>query len=485
MARELVVPWSNAKIITSATSGLCEHSHRAELKVSYRSGTRTSIAISTARALRARFTLKSPGASPGSFSVFPRIVSRPGCNQSRTHDYAVWLLMNMASRLPISLKSKCTRSLFFILLLTAALATAAQAMQATDRVVAWGDLNYDLSFAASSAGIAGVAQLAPGDFHSLLMKSDGSLLAWGDDRFNQTNIPDTLLTSPAAQITAGNIHNLALMRDGSAIAWGPLPGQPGDYGQCSVPAGLGPVRAIAAGAVHNLVLKGDGTVAAWGYNMSGQCSVPPGLSNVVAVAGGMYHSLALQADGSVMAWGDNQHGQTAMPDGLSQVTAIAAGGFHSLALRKDGTVVSWGAYGLAQVEVPPGLTNVVAIATGDYHSLALKADGTLVAWGLNSAGQCSIPAGLTNITAIAARGGHSMVLIQQAPASPPELSITLSGANVVVAWPASVSGLVLQQSSQLNPPNWVPVPSSPLLLNNQNQVALPASDKMFFRLAAP
>jgi hypothetical protein len=135
------------------------------------------------------------------------------------------------------------------------------------------------------------------------------------------------------------------------------------------------------------------------------------------------------------------------------------------------------------VSVPPGLTNVVAIATGDYHSLALKADGTLVTWGLNPAGQCNVPGGLTNIVSIAARGGHSMVLVQQASAAPPELSIVLSGANVVVSWPASTAGVVLQQTSELNPPNWTAVGNTPLSLNGQNQVTLSATDKMFFRLA--
>jgi Regulator of chromosome condensation (RCC1) repeat len=279
------------------------------------------------------------------------------------------------------------------------------------RVVAWGDINYDLTNNVAAPGRS-VARIAAGDFHSLVLQRDGLLLAWGDDRFGQSSVPSILNRHKVVKIAAGNVHNLALLGNGTVAAWGPPDGAYGDYGQDAVPAGLNKVKAIAAGSVHSLALRRDGTVVAWGFDDYGQCDVPAGLNNVVAIAGGMYHSLALKRDGTVVAWGDDNLGQSTVPKGLNHVVAIAAGGFHNLALKSDGTVVSWGGYGLSQVDVPSDLGKVVAIATGDYHSLALRRDGTIVAWGLNTFGQCDIPPGLKNVCAIAAHGRHSMALLK-------------------------------------------------------------------------
>jgi alpha-tubulin suppressor-like RCC1 family protein len=147
-----------------------------------------------------------------------------------------------------------------LVLLVGGLACVACTAQGADRVVAWGDINYDVTMSPPPPG-GGILRIAAGDFHSLALNS-GAIVAWGDDRFNQTNLPDALRSAPASGIAAGNVHNLALMQDRTVIAWGPAPGQSGDYGQCTVPAGLADVIAVAAGAAHSLALKSDGTVMA-------------------------------------------------------------------------------------------------------------------------------------------------------------------------------------------------------------------------------
>jgi hypothetical protein len=185
------------------------------------------------------------------------------------------------------------------------------------RVVGWGD-----TIPQPTAGLSGVTAIAAGHYHSLALKSDGTVVGWGAD-------------------------------------WN---------GQTTIPAGLSGVTAIAAGGHHSLALKSDGTVVGWGYNAQGQTTIPAGLSGVTAIAAGAFHSLALKSDGTVVGWGYNDNGQTTVPAGLSGVTAIAAGMSHSLALKSDGTVVGWG-----QTTIPAGLGGVTAIAAGAYYSLALKA----------------------------------------------------------------------------------------------------------------
>jgi Regulator of chromosome condensation (RCC1) repeat len=257
--------------------------------------------------------------------------------------------------------------------------------------------------ATTSVRVLARTTIAASFYHSLALKSDGSVTGWGGNTSGQTTIP-TGLTNVTA-IAAGSNHSLALTSDGTVIGWG--------YnadGQTTIPTGLTNVTAIAAGSNHSLALKSDGSVTGWGRNTEGQTTIPTGLTNVTAIAAGSAHSLALKSDGTVIGWGYNADGQTTIPTGLTNVTAIAVGGNHSLALKSDGTVIGWGNNTFGQTTIPTGLTNVTAIAAGSAHSLALKSDGTVIGWGYNTSGQTTIPTGLTNVTAIAVGGNHSLAL---------------------------------------------------------------------------
>ncbi len=69
------------------------------------------------------------------------------------------------------------------------------------------------------------------------------------------------------------------------------------------------------------------------------------------------------------------------------------------------------------------------------------------------------------------------------PASP-LLGIQLTSTNaVVISWPASSTGFSLQQSSNLNPTNWVKVTNTPVVTNGLNQVMVPPlTGRQFYRL---
>jgi hypothetical protein len=298
-------------------------------------------------------------------------------------------------------------------------------------VTGWGE--NDFGQATPPAGLSGVTAVAAGDYHSLALKSDGTVVAWGEGCAQTNGL------SGVVAIAAGLCHSLALKSDGTIAASGD-----NSYGQTNVPAGLSGVIAIAAGGSTSLALKSDGTVVAWGNNSYGQTNVPAGLSGVIAIASGPYHSLALKSDGTVVAWGNDVLGETNVPAGLSGVIAIAAGGYHSLALKSDGTVVAWGTNFLGETNVPAGLSGVIAIAAGFHHSVVLKSDGTLVAWGYDSYGATDVPAGLSRVEAIAS-GGFVNLALTPDDVTPPVITPTITGtlvngwyiANVTVSWTVS------------------------------------------------
>ncbi|MEY4489996.1 MAG: hypothetical protein RIQ79_2504 [Verrucomicrobiota bacterium] len=275
-------------------------------------------------------------------------------------------------------------------------------------VVGWG--RNDFGQTNVLAGLNGVTAIAAGFFHSLALKSDGTVVAWGDGGYGQTAIP--LGLNGVTAIAAGYAHSLALKSDGTVIGWGN-----NNDGLDTIPAGLSGVTAIAAGGYHCLALKSDGTVLGWGSNYYGPTTIPAGLSGVIAIAAGSEHSLALKSNGTVVGWGSNNDGQTTIPAGLSGVIAIAAGAAHSLALKSNGTVVAWGYNGSGRTTIPAGLTGVVAISAGFYHSLALKSDGTVVCWGSNSDGLTTIPTGLSGVTLIGkgCMATHAVAVKAKAP----------------------------------------------------------------------
>jgi hypothetical protein len=223
--------------------------------------------------------------------------------------------------------------------------------------------------------------IAGGDWHSLGLRTDGSLLVWGRNTSDLYNVP---AGNNFVKIASGWYHCLALRNNGSIAVWGN-----NQFGQSNGPSGYN-FAGVAGGLFHSVALKTDGSLVAWGRNNLGQCNVPAG-NYFVKIACGMHHSLAIKNDGSLAGWGYNNQGQRNVPAGNDYVD-IAGGRFHSMALKTDGSLVAWGDNANGQCNVPSG-NDFVAVACGQFHSMALKSDGTVLVWGDNTYGQCSVPSG--------------------------------------------------------------------------------------------
>jgi alpha-tubulin suppressor-like RCC1 family protein len=293
--------------------------------------------------------------------------------------------------------------------------------------------------------------------------------------------------SEVTQISGGYYHTLALRSNGTVMAWGRNStgalgnGTTTDSSSAAAVPGLSSVIAVAAGSEHSLALLSNGTVMAWGDNEDGElglgtttgpedcggspCSkVPipvPGLSNVVAISAGYYFSAALLADGSVVTWGYDYWGElgdgtgiqtgcecidhpVAVP-GVSGAVAISASWYTTMALLQDGTVKAWGynyygelgngsqtlesttgCYCLGPVSVN-GVSGVKTIATGGYHGLAELSNGSVQGWGYNNEGElgngtftetgceCGLApgpvSGLSSPQALSAGAYHSLALL--------------------------------------------------------------------------
>ncbi len=291
-------------------------------------------------------------------------------------------------------------------------------------------------------GLDGIVQVAGGLFHSLFVKSDGTV--WSCGRNSLGNLGDgtnTDKTTPVQvlgltnviQAAGGGEHSLFLKSDSTVWACGNnSSGQLGDNSNINrnTPvqvSGLSGVIQVAAGAEFSLFLKADGTVWTCGHNGYGQfgngtntsSKVPVlvgSLSGIIQISAGEWHSLFLKNNGTVYSSGRNQYGQlgngttidmniASIITTLSGITQVEAGGLHSVFLKNDGSAWSCGLnsggnndgqlgdgtsvdrHTPVQVISSWGSGSIVRVEATREHSLFLKSDGALWATGRNNYGQ--------------------------------------------------------------------------------------------------
>ena len=188
---------------------------------------------------------------------------------------------------------------------------------------------------AGGSSLTNTISASGGMWHSMILKSDGTMASFGRNNYGQLGDGTTTDRSNPVQV----------LHDASSLA--PFP-------QISI-------KATASGSSHTVYLKGDGTVWAAGYNFYGQLgdgtttnrsnpvqvvdSSGNQLSGVVGISARGSHTVYLKGDGTVWAAGDNSSGQ--LGDGrtiwrsnpvqvvsgsgnpLSGVVGISAGGSHT------------------------------------------------------------------------------------------------------------------------------------------------------------
>lgn len=389
-----------------------------------------------------------------------------------------------------------------------------------------GTIDFNAHTIPIQANINDVISVTSGTLSSFAIKSDGTLWAWGDNSLGQLGDNTTINRASPVQVvdsdgigflsnvkavSSNSYHTLALKSDGTVWAWGSNNnGELGDgttqernmpvqvVGESGIGV-LSDIVSIGTGMGYSIALKQDGTVWTWGSNNKGQLgnyragsSTPVqvlgtdgsgNLTNIIAIAAGERNNLVLKSDGTVWAWGLNANGQlgngtttnsyipvqVVSADGsgtFTGVSAISAGRLHNIALKNDGTVWAWGfnhygSLGIGsvyptnslipiQVKDPIGtsfLTNVTAVSAGGERSFAITEDKKVWGWGENLLGNGStdpsyLPteiSGLYGAVSISTGYSHTLALIP-----PPNLPPT---ANANGPYSVNEGGTVIVNGS--------------------------------------
>ncbi len=202
--------------------------------------------------------------------------------------------------------------------------------------------------------------ISAGGEHSLALKIDGTLWAWGYNGWGALgdgttssgiNAPTQIGTDNNwSQISAGDYHTLAIKTDGTLWACGSNSnGQLGDGTNSNYNTVLTKIGSatnwsqICAGGNHTLASKTNGTLWAWGYNLYGALgdgtntdkNVPTQLgiaTNWSEIIAGGDHTLAIKTDGTLWAWGDNSFGQLGDRTDIDKNTPNSIGCSNNIAI---------------------------------------------------------------------------------------------------------------------------------------------------------
>lgn len=273
--------------------------------------------------------------------------------------------------------------------------------------IAFGKLGYYKDAKARSLScwdkVAVRQTISAGSWHTVGVKSDGSVLVADDNRDAQGNKVygkpgpcDVGEWANIIAVSAGGGHTVGLKANGTVVATGL------ERKACAVDKWRH-IVAIAAGESHTVGLKSDGTVVATGDNTEGACNVET-WENIVAIAAGRHTTLGLTVDGTVVVagWFHNVVG-------WKDIVAISAGWGYAVGVKKDGTAVASCTISEDNRSDIGDWTDLVAISGRSMHTVGLKSDGTVVAAGLQQDGQCRVDQ-WKDIVSISTNGRHTVAL---------------------------------------------------------------------------
>lgn len=308
--------------------------------------------------------------------------------------------------------------------------------------------------------VLSVKSIEAGVYHSMIIKTDGTLWACGDNRYGQLGnsssgdsvaIPIKVMANVAA-VSAGNGFTMFLKNDGTLWSVGINNyGQLGDGTTVNRPVPkqiMTGVASVSTGGYHTMIIRTDGSLWATGYNFYGQLgatltdtvTTPKRIltTGVAAVSACGWHSMILKTDGSLWATGRNTSGQlgdstktnrSTLVNIMAKVKTVSTGNSHTIILKTDGTMWAAGANDGGQLGdntdscrlIPVKiLSGVTGISAGTYHSMIINSNSSLMGTGYNSYGQLgdntttskNVPVNILTggVSNVSAGGYHTLIL---------------------------------------------------------------------------
>ena len=233
------------------------------------------------------------------------------------------------------------------------------------------------------------------------------------------------------EVAAGTYHTLAIRSDGTLWAWGLNDkGQLGDGTTVNknVPTKIGIAAdwaTIDVVADNSMALKTDGSLWCWGnnyYGSVGDGNYGVGVINTIPTHIGTdtdwvkistgARTYAIKSNGTLWGWGDNYYGHLGVGNtnpyytptqiGTDTWIDISGGGNQTLAIKTNHTLWGWGLNKLGSLAIgPPSESDIITIPTqtgnntadwakisvgGCCSSKMIKTDGSLWAMGTNGEG---------------------------------------------------------------------------------------------------
>ncbi len=257
-------------------------------------------------------------------------------------------------------------------------------------------------------GFTDWCQVSVGAPHTVGLRNNGTIWAWGGASSGTLGDGTAVnKSSPVSvvggftnwcKIYSGLYHTMALRSDGTLWTWGR--NNAGMLGDGTTVNRSSPVSVIGvytdwcqfSAGYHSVAIRSNGELWSWGCNRYGQLgnnatvnrsspvSVVGGFNDWCNVSAGMNHTAAIRTNGELWAWGCNNSG-----------------------VLGDNTTISK----LSPVSVVGGFTNWCLVAVGRYHTLAIKSDGTLWGWGRNNTGHLGNGTTISRSSPVSVVGGFT------------------------------------------------------------------------------